>query len=239
MQQDRIRNRKVGRSLLVRATLGAAVAAAVLCANSAVRAGDDDEDGASVVNRLMQSLGIKSAPDHSWDGINYSERSPLVVPPTRDLPPPVSGSSPPVANWPKDPVEQRAKTEKDDRARYQKDNVLESQRPLSPGELNVPGASRSSDQGSPGASADAGYGDPRGTSVDQRDQGAKKGMFSSFSNMFKKEEYATFTGEPARETLTDPPPGYLTPSADQPYGFGQKVQPYKVPTVGDRMEPTR
>jgi hypothetical protein len=36
---------------------------------------------------------------------------------------------------------------------------------------------------------------------------------------FKKEEYGTFTGEPPRASLTDPPPGYQTPSPDQPYGI--------------------
>jgi hypothetical protein len=225
--------------VLVRAGLGVAVAAAVICANGAVRAGDDDEDGASVMNRILQSFGIKPAPDHSWDGINYSERSPLVVPPTRDLPPPVNGSVAPAANWPKDQdSDRRAKAKPDGPARYQKDNVLESQRPLRPDELGAPGSSRTSEQGSSGPSADAGYGDPRGTSVDQRDQGAKKSLFS-LSSMFKKEDYATFTGEPSRETLTDPPPGYLTPSPDQPYGFGRNIQPYKVPTVGERMEPAR
>ena len=38
---------------------------------------------------------------------------------------------------------------------------------------------------------------------------------------------ARFTGEPARASLTDPPPGYQTPSPDQPYGLG-KDKPAKV-----------
>ena len=41
---------------------------------------------------------------------------------------------------------------------------------------------------------------------------------------FKREEYATFAGEPSREDLTDPPPGYLTPSPDQPYGIGPEQE---------------
>ena len=32
---------------------------------------------------------------------------------------------------------------------------------------------------------------------------------------------AQFTGEPPRTSLTEPPPGYQTPSPDQPYGSGQ------------------
>lgn len=242
MPQDRVSDGDMSRSLLLRAVFGAAITAAVVCANGAARAGDDDEDGASVIDRLMQSIGLKRE-NHAWDGINYSERSPLVVPPTRDLPPPVNGSVPPVPNWPKDADIAAKKVKKDDKPRYQKDTAIESDRVLRPDELGVPGpGGRSSGGGSggnsdgPTSSADAGYGDPRGTVVDQRDQGAKKSLFS---NIFSKQEYGTFTGEPVRETLTDPPPGYLTPSPDQPYGIGQKAQPYKVQTVGDRMEPTR
>ena len=37
----------------------------------------------------------------------------------------------------------------------------------------------------------------------------------------KKDESAKFTGEPPRTSLTDPPPGYQTPSPDQPYGIGK------------------
>ena len=43
-------------------------------------------------------------------GIDYRERSPLVVPPNLDLPPPASASSAaPVANWPRDPDERQRK----------------------------------------------------------------------------------------------------------------------------------
>ncbi len=43
-------------------------------------------------------------------GIDYRERSPLVVPPSLDLPPPASASSAaPVANWPRDPDERQRK----------------------------------------------------------------------------------------------------------------------------------
>ena len=38
-----------------------------------------------------------------------------------------------------------------------------------------------------------------------------------------KEETSTFTREPPRTTLIDPPAGYRTPSADQPYGVGSKA----------------
>jgi hypothetical protein len=59
-----------------------------------------------------------------------------------------------------------------------------------------------------------------------------------FAGLFaKKEEYTTFTNEPARNSLTDPPPGYRTPSPTQPYGVGkERWTPAQVP---DRNVPIR
>ena len=53
----------------------------------------------------MQKLGL-SKPAGAEAEINYTERSPLVVPPTRDLPPPAAAGPPPVPDWPKDPNKQ-------------------------------------------------------------------------------------------------------------------------------------
>ena len=58
-----------------------------------------------------------------------------------------------------------------------------------------------------------------------------------FSPIFStKEEYATFTGEPVRSSLTEPPPGYRTPSPNQPYGLGKQKW---TPTKTDRQEPVK
>jgi hypothetical protein len=51
-----------------------------------------------------------------------------------------------------------------------------------------------------------------------------------------KEEYSTFTSEPARSSLTEPPPGYRTPSPNQPYGVGKQKW---TPTKTDKQEPVR
>jgi len=99
--------RKVGRAARLRATFlraGLAVALAVAVAGlhgNVARAGDDDPDE-SFFSKFMRGIGIKrSGVDTS--GIAYGERAPLVVPPSRDLPPP--GSAPaPVADWPQNPV---------------------------------------------------------------------------------------------------------------------------------------
>jgi hypothetical protein len=56
-------------------------------------------------------------------------------------------------------------------------------------------------------------------------QTQKKSFLDSFTNFFggvKDGEQATFTSEPARSSLTEPPPGYRTPSPAQPYGLGVK-----------------
>ena len=53
-----------------------------------------------------------------------------------------------------------------------------------------------------------------------------------------KEEVVNFTGEPPRGALTDPPPGYQTPSPTQPYGITKAPAP-KAADVMDRPNPTR
>jgi len=230
MPQDRNCNSEVSRRLLARAALSGALAATMLFTGTAARA---DDDGPSVISSIMHTLGFQ-APGDTYSGIDYNERSPLVVPPTRDLPPPDSNTAPPVANWPKDVDVARKKQAKvDNSAHYQSgDSVTNDARVLSPKELDRPGARRSSGSAS-------GDGDSTADSqmADPHDHGAKK---SIFSGLFKKDpQYATFTGEPGRTSLTDPPPGYLTPSPDQPYGVGPAESKYKVPTVADRMEAPR
>jgi hypothetical protein len=229
MLQISVRSR-IGQRMLVRAALGAGLAAMIACATTAARAGDDDDDGPSVLGRVLQGFGLKD-PHATYDGIDYNERSPLVVPPTRDLPPPQSANVNPAPDWPKDPDIQRREKAKvaEKTVRPHRDYVQESSRPLRPDELNV-NAPKGNAAGDGDSSADSLMKDPR-------DTGAKKSLFSGI--FAKKTEYATFTGEPSRDTLTDPPPGYLTPSPDQPYGVGQAPSQYKVKTLGERVEPTR
>jgi hypothetical protein len=226
MPQDRNCNGAVGRRLLARTALSGALAATMLFAGTAARA---DDDGPSVISSIMHTLGFQAQGD-TYSGIDYNERSPLVVPPTRDLPPPVSNSAPPVANWPKDVDVARKKQAKvDNSAHYQVgDSVMNDARVLSRSELDRAPKSSGSASGDGDSTADS-------QMVDPRDHGAKKGLFGG---LFKKDpQYATFTGEPARTSLTDPPPGYQTPSPDQPYGVGPAESKYKVPTLADRVEP--
>jgi hypothetical protein len=206
------------------------LAGLVLCTNSAARAGDDD-DSPSVMGKVMETLGLRD-PKGNYAGIDYNERSPLVVPPTRDLPPPEASTAPPAPNWPKDQDmirRTKAKAEEKKVAPHP-DNVADSSRPLMPNELDPAGAPKVSAPIDSSASANSLMNDPR-------DKGVKKSLFSGIFS--SKTEYTTFTGEPSRGTLTDPPPGYLTPSPDQPYGVGQAPSNYKVKSLSERVEPAR
>jgi hypothetical protein len=229
MPQDRIAGRKIDgregrRTKILRIALGGALAAFAMCANySAARAGDDDVKDESITDKIMHSFGLKGPDDTDYD-INYSERSPLVVPPNRNLPPPVSTNGPPVPSWPVDPeVKKHAASKDDDKPTPRPyDSVMNSSRVLTPAELGVGGAAVPA----PGA--------PEQSSPSQL--GEKKSSFLSF-DWLKKEEYGTFTGEPPRVSLTDPPSGYQTPSPDQPYGITPEQKLYKPPSLGERMEP--
>ena len=77
------------------------------------RAGDDeDEDDKTfeekIIEGIMKGIGGTNMENQ---GIDYRERSPLVVPPKLDLPPPAGTTAdvkaPP--NWPKDPDDARRK----------------------------------------------------------------------------------------------------------------------------------
>jgi hypothetical protein len=233
MPQVQLRDRKVGHTMLAHAALGVSLAAIIVCSTSAARAGDDDEGGASVIGTIMRSIGMQD-PNAHYAGIDYGERSPLVVPPNRDLPPPQTANATPAPNWPKDQdMERRAKARAEaNKITPHRDYQSESSRPLTRAELdpaNMPRAGAPA-AGDGDSSADA-------SMVDPRDRGAKKSLFSGIFR--SKTEYATFAGEPKREALTDPPVGYLTPSPDQPYGVGEAPANYKVKTLGERVEPTR
>src|ERR1700735_2496034 len=71
----------------------------------------EDNDGRTMSEKISEGFyGIIRGTNMDNRGIDYRERSPLVVPPGPDLPPPASASADAqIANWPKDPDE-RART---------------------------------------------------------------------------------------------------------------------------------
>jgi hypothetical protein len=121
MPQDRNYDRRVGYRLCARTALHGVAAASLglalgfnVTVASAQTAGSDSD---GVWNRMMRSVGLKSAPDPNAE-INYTERPPLVVPPSRNLPAPADQTAP-AASWP----QSNAKSVKHARA---KDQVVPS-----------------------------------------------------------------------------------------------------------------
>jgi hypothetical protein len=185
---------------------------------NAARAQDDDEDDSTfeekIIKQIMTGIGGTNMEN---TGIEYRERSPLVVPPKIDLPPPASAAAEaPTPNWPKDPDVKRRKEAKEARKKDNKDPV-QAARPLSPSELaagkTAVTAKRSDDPELPG--------NPGATAVLSPSQ---LGYEGGFMGMFKgsKTETAPFKGEPTRDSLTMPPSGYQTPSPNYAYGTGPK-----------------
>ena len=174
--------------LRVAAAMAGTLALALsLAGSAAAQSAADEEDvplDTKIFRTIMKDLGLR----RDGEGIEYRERAPLVVPPSRELRPPQPEGSAAVANpaWPKDP----------DKA----------SRPMSPAELN------------------------------QNTQ--KKTFFDSVWSSFGpyKPETVPFSGEPPRTSMTAPPPGYQTPSPEQPYGLGIQDS-RKATTVVDRVEP--
>ena len=107
MPQSHRNRRSVGgtarlHAIVLRTALTVALAGAVAGLHSNMaRAGDDDPDE-SFVSKFMRGIGIKRT-GVDTSGIDYRERAPLVVPPTRDLPAP--GAAPAaVPDWPQSPA---------------------------------------------------------------------------------------------------------------------------------------
>ena len=196
----------------------------------AARAGDDDVHAIeSFTDKFMNTLGLKNPGDPQY-GINYSERSPLVVPPTRDLPPPQSANGPPapeLAEGSRYCSSAKPKQEREavDPPRYRHRSRRAR---CAPDELNVGGRAGTAVNPLPAPAI-------RASLVRSRHQERP----ASASIGSRRKSTATFTGEPPRVSLTDPPPGYQTPSPDQPYGIAPEKKVYKPPTLGERMEPAR
>jgi hypothetical protein len=205
----------------IRALRIAAVALAVgfVMMTGAARAQEDDEeDGKSFEDKLIEGI-IAGVGGTNMDnrGIDYRERSPLVVPPKLDLPPPAAAASskaPP--NWPKDPDEARRKATIEARKKESKDPMLAA-RPLMPSELNVAKTaapvSASNETVQPGNSSN-------NIMLSPSQLGYSGGLASMFHG--NTTETTPFKGEPTRDSLTQPPVGYQTPSPNFAYGTGPK-----------------
>jgi hypothetical protein len=240
-----MRDQNPKRRRLAAAGLTSAVLAGVLAmvlalgwsAGSAFAQNADEDDDTPMDTKLfrqwMKDLGLQ----REGEGIEYRERAPLVVPPTRNLPPPQSDAAV-TANpaWPKDPdVKQRkvAAAKKKLPNKTAAETMDAEGRPLSRDELErgrVAAGTPSSSSQTPDEAARA---------LKPSELGSKNiftNMFSAFGP--EKAEEAQFTGEPQRGSLTAPPPGYQVPSPNQPYGISPKAAEAngKAMTLEDRAE---
>src|ERR1700742_4713886 len=218
------------RRLLTACVCGALLALPV--AASAQQAQDDDEDTfeQKIIKNILGGMGV----DVGRPGIDYRERSPLVIPPTRDLPPPqAAGTATSNPAWPKE-SDRKVVTRKSNNTRATH-NEPGSESALTPDELNRginPRAPRVTDPSqNTGSIEEANIGRPVSPT-----QLNNKGIFNWSAIMGTHlNEQGKFEGEPTRGALTQPPAGYQTPSAAYPYGTGSdKGSGWRIPNVLDR-----
>jgi hypothetical protein len=207
----------------------------------AARAADDDDR--SFTERFVD--GFKSTiRGNTMDnrGIDYRERSPLVVPPNLDLPPPVTATrAPQVTNWPKDPDEKQRKAIIAAKKKNAPPVVAvapaavqdTTPRPINIAPPVVEAAAPTPDMIRPNHATDSNGTAKTDPIYDQPGDlfrgGASTALdgvgLGSLGNLFggKKDEPSLPPGtEPSREALTQPPSGYQTPSASYPYAVESK-----------------
>jgi hypothetical protein len=232
-----MRNRHPNRQRRTAAAVVATLAVALAMAwGTGLAFAEEDEDvplDTKLMRQFLKDLGLRK----DGESIDYRERAPLVVPPSRNLPPPQSEaavSSNPA--WPKDPDARQRKAEPANAQQKKQPNRTAAEamdaegRPVSRTEL---------DRGkvAAGTSTSRSQTPEEGSRPLRPDElGHKKSFFSDLFSSFtpEKEESAAFAGEPVRESLTAPPAGYQTPSPNQPYGLGPKKATGKAMTLEQR-----
>ena len=222
---------------LVACVCGAILACASAGAVKAQQA-DDDEDSFEqrIIKNILGGLGVDVG---NRKGIEYRERSPLVIPPSLDLPPP--GAADASARNPAWPREQTRNKKTAAQSRPQVNATAEdpgTSSRMTPDEMRRgtnPRAQRVTDRSKSGSQEDIDIGRPlRPNELGSSSIFNWRALTGSYAT-----ETARFEGEPSRGTLTQPPPGYQTPSASQPYGIAAETPGgWKIPTVLSRPEGT-
>ena len=170
---------------------------------------------------IMQDIGIQKRDQPKMD---FSERAPLVIPPTTDALPPPEDSSALASvnpNWPTDPevLKEQEEAEREKipqhlRRKYREDagrDIYEIQR-----------KEREAKERGEIAANSKGY----DTTFD-RNAVLTPEQLKEVQEKRKNAPEASVYVEPERKRLTDPPPGYRMPSAAHPYGPGEKEQKKK------------
>jgi hypothetical protein len=207
--RQQVRRQQI-RQVAVAGALGLLALAGI--APGAARAQDSGDN--TIFSNVLKSLGIGGE-----NNIEYRERPPLVVPPTRNLPPPQTSRGVQDPNWPVDPKSADPRKKGDQVRDLNKLPV--PQRPVEPG---VAGA------GAPNPSADT-------TGAIPPSQPAASGGF--FSNLFGSGTRQAAPNAPMRKSLTEPPPDYESPSPGQPYGTTPSAAPAKSTTPESALQTTQ
>ena len=203
----------------------------------AARAGDDDR---TISEKIMDGF-YNTVRGTNMDnrGIDYRERSPLVVPPTLDLPPPIASKEDvQIANWPKDPDERKRKAviaEKKKKAPPPaRVRVTDEATGAAPAAQPINIAPPVEAPPSPDTIRPAYANDPNGTArtdpVYDKAGDLFTGGAAALDNLgvgslfgSSKQTVAVQPGtEPPREALTEPPSGYQVPSPNYAYGLEPK-----------------
>jgi hypothetical protein len=216
---------------MLAAMLGCAILAGWAAAPA--RAADNPDDTSdNFVRQLFESLGLEG----NRPTIEYRERSPLVLPQSNELPAPQSSVTDNNPAW---PVDQDLRREKElkkatsQRRREIGDSVMDDARVLRPDELRRGTLPRSRQSRSTSQSAE-----DAAKPLSPSGLGYKGNLFGSLFGY--KDEITKFNHEPERTSLTEPPPGYQTPSPAQPYGvIRDKSYGKATDYLTTHVEPTR
>lgn len=205
---------------VARAVLGGLLGITLVLAAGAAALAEDDEDEDTIEQKVIKNIMKGMGADVDKNKIDFRERSPLVIPPSRDLPPPQEASQISNPAWPNDPDKRKpvkqAKPIVNGSIANRNLESPERAPPISPEALRN-GAIPS------GESQRVTKPEPEQDIASGRNYSPTELGFSGFKfgDLFGyKAEQKPFTGEPARTNLTQPPTGYQTPSPNFPYGVG-------------------
>jgi hypothetical protein len=212
--------------------LAGMLALTMICGSATAWAQDDEDEDLPADTKFFRKLFKEFGLQREGPGVEFRERAPLVVPPSRDLPLPQSEASV-TSNpaWPNDPDVQKRNVTVSTPAQRAKlrgaaEAMEEEGRALRPNELNI----------GTGPTSTGSVQSPRDSARPmQPSQLGTKGFLDFFTNKSSSQETAEFTNEPPRTNLTAPPVGYQTPSTAQPYGLGPaRSEPAKPTNLWDR-----
>ncbi|MEA2935233.1 MAG: hypothetical protein QOD74_1879 [Variibacter sp.] len=188
----------------------ACLVAGALAAASHANAQSAEEEELTFEQRIIHNI-LGGGSD---SGIDYRERSPLVIPPAANLPPPAAGSgAEKTAAWPKDPdVARKRKTTRSANT-HAIDAVAEGERNLRPDELKQGKIARANNDPIYTGSVET-----AGAPIAPSELGGKQlHQWFGLGGGNREKIEAAPTERPTRSRLTQPPSDYRMAVPNQPY----------------------